>query len=106
MTKHKHLTDFIKPYKEQVKMDTPTQDGAKETTTQPLPELHTGQILRHRFGALYRVYRVTRSSRSLYDEPTYRLEKIDTIKIKGHAEFTGEELSEAGMQLYTEQGAT
>jgi hypothetical protein len=66
---------------------------------EPLPELHTGQILRNKVGALYRVYRVNKSKTGLYEEPKYRLEKIDNIKIKGHQEFSGDELSDCGLVL-------
>lgn len=65
-----------------------------------LPELKSGDILRHRNGySLYRVYRVNNSMTGAYIEPLYRLEKIDTIRIKGHGLFTLDELNEQGMKL-------
>ncbi len=72
------------------------------TDTTTLPELHTGQVLQHKSGALYRVYRVNNPKTGLYIEPRYRLEKIDPIKIKGHSEFSLDELQEFGMRLWNE----
>jgi uncharacterized membrane protein (Fun14 family) len=68
-----------------------------------LPELKTGDILRHRNGhALYRVYQVNNSKEGLYIEPQYRLEKVDRIRIKGHALFSLDELQDMEMKLETE----
>ena len=115
--KRRKLTDFLPLYSDaktgKIVIDEPPRAETPDLTTPEmdklagderpvLPELHTNDLLRSKSGALWRVYRVARPKRDAYAEPTYRLSKIDTITIKGRSEFTGEELSENGMELYNE----
>jgi len=118
MAKRKKLADFIKPlYSDartgQIVIAEPAGDETPDLTTPELdklagderpvlPELRTGDVLKNRMGYLYRVYRVNNPKAGLYIEPRYRLEKIDKIKIKGHSEFSLDELQEYGMELYNE----
>lgn len=107
--KHRKLSDFIKPsqplnltapplYSDAQTGQVIIADKARDETP-VLPELKTGNILRHRNGSLYRVYRVNNPKEGLYIEPLYRLEKIDTIRIKGHGLFSLEELAAQGMKI-------
>ena len=64
-----------------------------------LSELKTGTLLRSKKGALYFVWKVGKPKTGLFIEPKYRLEKIDTIRIKGHNEFSLDDLQDAGMEI-------
>lgn len=69
-----------------------------------LPELKTGDLLKGKNGFVYRVHRVGKKSMrdTGYDEPLYRLMKLTAIRILGNAEFTLDELTEYGMEVYHE----
>ena len=115
--RRKKLTDFMPLYSNaktgSIVIDEPARDETPDLTTAELdklagderpvlPELRTGDILKNRMGYLYRVYRVNSPKTGMWIEARYRLEKIDKIKIKGHSEFSLDELQEYGMVLYTE----
>ena len=117
--RRKKLTDFMPLYSNAktgaIVIDEPAQDNYPDQppTTMKLdklagdekpvlPELRTGDVLKNRLGYLYRVYRVNSPKTGMWIEARYRLEKIDKIKIKGHSEFSLDELQEYGMELYNE----
>jgi len=97
------MKETIEPPRDETPdLTTPELDKLAGDEKPVLPELRTGDVLKNRLGYLYRVYRVNSPKTGMWIEARYRLEKIDKIKIKGHSEFSLDELQEYGMELYNE----
>ena len=103
MTKRKTLANFIKPlYSDaktgQIVIDEPVGDETPgPAAVELLPELRGGETLYNpRSGKTYRVHKVRKPKRDTgYEENLYRLENV----VIGNQEWTGQELSEAGLVL-------
>jgi hypothetical protein len=110
LMKRRRLTDFIKPLYSDAKtgkivvddppdLTTPDLDklAGDERPVEPsvLPVLKTGDILISRKGTQWKVHRVHKPKRNLYDEPMYRLERT----VIGNQEWDLTELAQAGLRL-------